>query len=76
MDIENYIWPGHVNATRGTYTVRVDYYNHCSASGPVPYEVEVRANGATRYYCGTFQPSDSDSGGKGSGRTITDVVIQ
>jgi len=57
VNIENVIYSPGVSVTRGTYVVRVNYYQNCSASSPVPFEVEVRANGQTRYYCGSFQPS-------------------
>jgi hypothetical protein len=76
VDIENIIYsPGQAVHT-GQYTVRVDYYQQCSATGPVPYEVEVRAMGQTRYYCGEFYPGQSDSGGANSGVTITSFDIQ
>ena len=56
--------------------MRVDYYQQCSATGPVPYEVEVRALGQTRYYCGSFMPGQSNGGGANSGVTITSFDIQ
>jgi hypothetical protein len=74
VDIENVIYPAGSSAPHGTYIVRVDYYQACDGD-PVPYEVEVRANGQTRYYCGTFQPGTSDEGNAGSGVTITTFTI-
>ena len=71
VDIENVIYSPGTAVHTGQYTVRVDYYAQCSATGPVPFEVEVRAMGQTRYYCDQFMPGQSDSGGSGSGRTIT-----
>jgi hypothetical protein len=76
VDIENVIYPANSVAPSGTYKVRVDYYQDCSASMPVPYEVEVRANGQTRYYCGEFQPGTSDTGSEGSGVDVTTFTIQ
>jgi hypothetical protein len=75
VDIENVIYPANSIAPSGTYKVRVDYYQDCSASMPVPYEVEVRANGQTRYYCGEFQPGTSDTGSEGSGVDVTSFTI-
>jgi hypothetical protein len=70
VDIENVIYP-QGSAPLGTYTVRVDYYANCFATSPVPFEVTVRANGVTNTYCGSFLPSDADSGGSGAGVLVT-----
>jgi hypothetical protein len=75
VNVENVIYPPSQGPYRGLYKVRVDYYQHCSASSPVPYEVEVRANGATRYYCGTFDPGSANGGNAGSGVDITQFTI-
>jgi hypothetical protein len=75
VDVENVIYPNGGIAPSGHYIVRVDYYQWCSAAGPVPYEVEVRANGQTEYYCGQFDPNDSDSGGENSGVTIAGFTV-
>ncbi len=75
VNIENVIYSPGVSVTRGTYVVRVNYYQNCSASSPVPFEVEVRANGQTRYYCGSFQPSQSSGGALGAGRVIATFTI-
>ena len=74
VDIENVIYPSGA-PTPGTYTVRVDYFAQCSATGPVPYEVTVRANGATHVYCGSFLPTEADNGSAGSGVTITTFTV-
>jgi hypothetical protein len=74
-DVENVIYPNGGVAPSGHYIVRVDYYQNCSASGPVPYEVEVRANGQTQYYCSSFDPSDSNGGGENSGVYIAGFTV-
>jgi len=76
VNVENVIYPANKPATLGTYKVRVDYYQNCSASQPVQYEVEVRAAGSARYYCGSFTPSQADHGSAGSGRDITQFTLQ
>jgi hypothetical protein len=75
VDVENIIYSPGVVATSGRYVVRVNYYQNCSASSTVPYEVEVRANGQTRYFCGSFQPNQSTGGALGAGRFVADFVI-
>jgi hypothetical protein len=74
VDIENVIYPPG-RPPSGTYQVRVDYYSNCAATGPVPYEVRVRANGSTLGYCGSFQPADDDHGGAGSGVQVMSFVV-
>jgi len=74
VDIENVIYPPG-RPPSGTYTVRVDYYSNCSATGPVPYEVEVRANGTILGYCGSFLPTDADNGSAGSGVQVMTFVV-
>lgn len=76
VNVENVIYPAGAAPTPGKYTVRVDYYQNCGTTSPVPYEVEVRANGQTRFYCGLFQPNQSDRGAAGSGVTVTEFWIQ
>lgn len=71
IDVENIIYSPGVVPTRGTYIARVVYYQHCSSPGPIPYEVEVRANGVTRWYCGQFQPGDANGGNQGAGVTVS-----
>ncbi|MBL8911069.1 MAG: hypothetical protein JNM17_10290 [Archangium sp.] len=75
VDVENVIYSPGTFAPRGTYIVRVVYYQHCSANGPIPYEVEVRANGQTRFYCGQFQPNQANGGNQGAGTTITSFTL-
>jgi hypothetical protein len=74
VDTENVIYSPTVTVTKGTYIVRVDYYQYCSMA-PVPYEVEVRVGNSIRYFCGTFDSSEANGGNAGSGRTITDFTI-
>ncbi|MFT3840997.1 MAG: hypothetical protein QM723_28660 [Myxococcaceae bacterium] len=76
VDIENVIYSPGTPIHTGTYTVRVDYYEDCSAISPVQYEVEVRALGQSRFWCSQFQPGTDDSGGQGSGATVTTFDIQ
>ncbi len=75
VNVENIIFSAGALVTPGRYVVRVNYYRNCSASSPVPYEVEVRANGQTRYYCGSFQPGQSTGGAVGAGRFVADFTI-
>jgi hypothetical protein len=74
VDTENVIYPSGP-APHGTYTVRVDYYQQCTATTPVPYQVKVRANGQVAYFCGAFLPTQSDQGGLGSGVTVTTFTV-
>lgn len=67
---ENITYPANVTPPRGTYTVRVDYWSSCSLA-KTNYVVTVRVSGQpTRTYTGSFTGS-GDSGGAGSGTTIT-----
>ncbi len=75
INVENIIYSPGIVATSGRYVVRVNYWQNCSASSPVPYEVEVRANGQTRYFCGTFQTNQASGGSAGAGRFVADFVI-
>lgn len=76
VDIENIIYDPSVMLTRGRYTVRANYYQNCNSPSSVPYEVEVRANGQTRYFCGSFTTSQANGGAKGAGTVITTFDIQ
>jgi hypothetical protein len=76
VDVENIIFPPQQTPTPGRYTVRVNYYQNCNSPPSVPYEVEVRANGQTRFFCGSFTPSQANGGGKGAGTVITTFDIQ
>jgi hypothetical protein len=68
--IENIIYSPTKAPPKGLYTVRVDYYQNCTGlPPPEPFEVEVRANGETRYFCGLA--TKPDNGSQGSGQTIT-----
>ncbi len=42
---------------------------------PVNYALQVRRNGQVFVYCGSFMPSDSDSGSAGSGRTVATFTL-
>lgn len=69
--VENIIYSPGVVPTSGEYTVRVNNWSSCSVGGNLPYEVEVRANGQTRWYCGTFAPGSANGGSGGAGVVIT-----
>lgn len=73
--VENIIYSPGIIPTRGTYTVRANNWSSCAINTTIPYEVEVRANGTTRWYCGTFQPSDANGGNRGAGRVITTFTL-
>jgi hypothetical protein len=75
VNVENIIYQPTFIPTRGRYVVRVNYFQNCGASSPVPYEVEVRANGQTRYYCGSFRPNQASRGAVGAGRFVADFTI-
>ncbi len=75
VDVENIIYKTGVTATSGKYTVRVNLWSACNVSVTIPYEVEVRANGDRRYYCGQFKPSDANGGNQGAGVVVTEFVI-
>jgi hypothetical protein len=75
VNVENIIYSPGVTPWSGRYVVRVNYWQNCSATGAVPYEVEVRVFGQTRYYCGSFQPNQASGGGIGAGRFVADFVI-
>lgn len=74
VNVENIIYSPGLVPTSGRYVVRVNYYQNCSASS-VPYEVEVRANGQTRYFCGSFQSSQASGGALGAGRVVADFTL-
>jgi hypothetical protein len=75
VDVENVVTPTGAVPIKGKYTVRANYYANCGATTPTPYEVEVRANGQTRYYCGQFQPNEYNGGNGGAGVVITEFEI-
>jgi hypothetical protein len=75
VNIENIIYSPGVMPTSGLYVVRVNYFQNCSARSPVPFEVEVRALGQTRFYCGSFFPNQSNQGALGAGRVIATLTI-
>ena len=75
VDIENVIYPAGGTPTKGTYTVRMDYYQDCGSPNPVNYEIEVRANGTSRYYCGSVRPPSANGGSAGSGVTVATFTI-
>lgn len=54
---------------RGTYTVRLDYYDSCSVAS-TKYVVTVTVAGATSTFSGTFT-GEGDGGGSGDGILIT-----
>jgi hypothetical protein len=67
---ENIRWGS--SAPNGTYTVRVDYWSACSVTGTTTFTVRINNGGQSiSPPSGTFTVNDADSGGRGSGRTIT-----
>lgn len=74
--VENVIYPGGAQPTRGRYSVRVNYFQSCSAPNSVPWEIEVRAFGETRFYCGTFAGGSAVGGGLGAGRFVTSFRVR
>jgi hypothetical protein len=54
VDTENVIYPRRYAAPRG----RSNDWSHCMLPRPVPFMVEIRAAGETRYWCDTFGAAD------------------
>jgi hypothetical protein len=75
VNTENIIYPPNVTPTSGPYKVRANFWQNCTPSATVPYEVEVRANGSSRYFCGTFQSNQANGGSAGAGVPVTTFVI-
>lgn len=77
VNIENVIFPNTNNARprAGTYVARVDLWSACMANMPITFELEVRAGGTSRFYCGSFMPSEADMGSSRAGRLISTIVI-
>jgi|APLak6261679142_1056127.scaffolds.fasta_scaffold00189_14 hypothetical protein len=75
IDVENVIYDAGLAPTRGTYEVRANYWQNCTGAATTPYEVEVRANGVTRWFCGTFNSNDANGGNSGAGVVITRFTI-
>ncbi len=72
--VENIIYSPGITVTSGTYTVRVNNWSACSVSPPIPWEVEVRANGQTRFYCGQFTTT-GNGGASGAGDVVTTFTL-
>jgi hypothetical protein len=76
VDTENVIFPANnAKPAAGQYVARVDLWKACSMATPITFELEVRAGGAHRYYCGTFMPGDADMASAGGGRTISTITV-
>ena len=75
IDVENIIYDAGLRPTRGTYEVRANYWQNCTGASSTPFEVEVRANGVTRWFCGTFTAVQASGGGAGAGRIITTFTL-
>lgn len=56
----------------GHYIVRVDYWESCSEYSTTHYVVTVNLRGTPTVYEGSFEASDADQGGEGSGFTIAE----
>ncbi len=57
VDIENVIYPANRRPPFGEYGVDVNYYDTCSIGRNVPWQIEVRAGGELKYWCGAFATS-------------------
>ncbi len=75
IDVENIIYDAGLRPTAGTYEVRANYWQNCTGASSTPYEVEVRANGVTRWFCGIFNSNDANGGGAGAGVVITTFTL-
>ena len=75
VNTENIIYDPSRPAPPGLYTVRVDDYAECSTQSPMPWEVQVRVNGQSTFYCGLFTTGQADHGGAGSGVTVTSFTV-
>lgn len=75
IDVENIIYDAGLRPTAGTYEVRANYWQNCTGASSTPYEVEVRANGVTRWFCGVFNSNDANGGGAGAGVVITTFTL-
>ncbi|MBS2027014.1 MAG: hypothetical protein JST54_03835 [Deltaproteobacteria bacterium] len=71
-DTENIIYPPNTPPPLGHYTVRVDYYENCTAAEAVPYTVAIRKGKQYTVYQGVFLAGQADLGVEGSGRTIAE----
>jgi hypothetical protein len=71
VDLENVIYPQRYAAPRGRYSVVINDYDHCSLTRDVPFMVEIRAAGETRYWCNTFGPGD-----EGRDIAVTSFVLR
>lgn len=56
----------------GHYIVRVDYWSACQESGTTDFVVTVNLRGTPTVYQGSFDYSDADRGGEGSGITVAE----
>ena len=76
VNIENIIFrSGVARPPRGTYVARVDLFSACTATTPIKWELQVRAGGISRFYCGQFDPMNANRGGAMSGRTVSTITI-
>ena len=67
---ENTTW-ANGTAPRGTYTVRVDYWDACAFTGTTHYVVTVRRKGHDPLTFSGTLTGGGDQGGVGSGATVT-----
>ena len=75
VNIENVIYDVTRPAPPGTYSVAVDYWDECAPVATSPFEVEVRVNGQSTYYCDSFTHGSADQGGVGSGVPVTTFTV-
>ena len=58
-----------VTPPSGEYIVRVDFWQSCDGTG-AEFRVITSVKGEVNLYSDTFEASDADGGGAGSGREI------
>lgn len=71
VDVENVIYPTNRIAPKGAYGVAVDYFDDCNIGIEVPWQIEVRAGGELRYWCGSYPVGSSSSF-----RDVTTFVVK
>ena len=63
-------------AITGKYIVRVDLYASCSVNSSINFEVFAKGCNISETITGNFSPSESDGGGRGSGRTVLTFIAE
>jgi len=58
VNVENVIYPTGRRAPLGEYAIEVNYWSECSIGRAVPWQIEIRAGGELRYWCGSFATNE------------------